>query len=563
MRGLVGAVAVGLTALAVGVPPAGAASRPVKTAPSAPVAVLATSGGSSAVVTWSAVTPPTGETITRYVAVASAPSAATRHCKAAGSSTSCTIAKLTDGLQYSVLVQAFVGRLGSADSAPTTVVPGLPGAPTAVLATVGNGQSDVSFTAPAASPFPVISYTVTAADSTTPGHGGESATGTSSPIAVTALTIGDSYTFTVVAVDKFGSGPASAPSMPVVPVPVPGTPTDVTAVPSYGRASVSFTPPDGLALGFTVTATDLTTPANGGESATDIASPVSVTGLTGGDSYTFTVTAYNGPVAGPPSAPSAAVVPLTLVQLSATGSSFASVALQQWVGQTSMLSNFLVNWQVSTSVVGLNNFALGQIDFAASDLPYSSLQSTYYPTQPYQYLPDVGGGLGLMYNLDGTDGQRITDLNLTPSLIGKIFLGEITRWDDPAVLAANPGLASVLPGTTIFPVYRADSGGENYLLTDYLLHLDGADFTAAQNAFESGLPGEPSATWPVPAANAHPSPTTYPGWAAGYPIGESGSDNTANYCGVAVQSGGDHLRGDVVRQGARPPRGQPRERQRS
>ena len=48
-----------------------------------------------------------------------------------------------------------------------------------------------------------------------------------------------------------------------------------------------------------MTATDLTTPANGGESSTDGASPVTVTGLTGGDSYTFTVTAYNGPVAGP------------------------------------------------------------------------------------------------------------------------------------------------------------------------------------------------------------------------------------------------------------------------
>jgi phosphate transport system substrate-binding protein len=434
-------------------------------------------------------------------------------------------------------VQAFVGRLSSPDSTPITVVPGLAGAPTAVSATVGSGQSAVAFTAPSSTPFPVISYTVTAADATTPGNGGQSATGASSPITVTGLTIGDSYTFTVVAVDKYGSGPVSAPSEPVVPVPVPGTPTDVTAVPSYGRASVSFTPPAGPALGFTVTATDLTTPANGGESASDNVSPVTVSGLTGGDSYTFTVTANNGPVVGPPSAPSAAVVPLTLVQLSATGSSFAAVAMQQWAGQTALLSNFLVNWQVTTSVIGLNTFAQDQVDFAASDLPYSALQSTYYPTQPYQYLPDVGGGLGLMYNLNGTDGQRITDLNLTPSLIGKIFLGEITRWNDPAVVAANPALASVLPDTTIIPVYRTDSGGENYLLTDYLLHLDGTDFTAAQSAFESGLPGEPSATWPVPAAGSNPSATTYPAWAYGNPVGENGSDNAANFVSSPYEQG--------------------------
>jgi len=542
MSGLVCAVAtcvvaVGLATSAAGPPSAGATTRPIRTAPSAPVGVVADSGAASAVVTWTAVTPPPGETISKYVAVASAPSAATKHCKAATGGTSCTIPRLVNGSRYTVVVQAFVGRLASPESMPTTVVPGLAGAPTAVSGTVGNGQSAVAFTAPSSRPFPVVSYTVTAADATTPGNGGQSVTGTASPITVSGLIIGDSYTFTVVATDKYGAGPASAPSVPVVPVPVPGTPTDVTAVPSYGRASVSFTPPAGLALGFTVTATDLTTPADGGESATDSASPVTVTGLTGGDSYAFTVTAYNGPVAGPPSAPSAAVVPMTLVQLSATGSSFASVAMQQWVGQTSLLSNFLVNWQTTTSVVGLNDFAAGQVDVAASDLPYGALQSTYYPTEPYQYLPDVGGGLGLMYHLTGNDGQPIIGLNLTPSLIGRIFLGEITRWNDPSVVAANPALASVLPATSIIPVYRTDGGGENYLLTDYLLHLDGGDLTAAQTAFESGTPGAPSATWPVPAAGAPLDAAAYPGWAAGDPVGQSGSDNAANFVASSYSQG--------------------------
>ena len=60
--------------------------------------------------------------------------------------------------------------------------------------------------------------------------------------------------------------------------------------------------------------------------------------------------------------------------------------MQQWAGETSLLSNFLVNWQVTSSVIGLNTFAQDQVDFAASDLPYSALQSAYYPEQPYQYL---------------------------------------------------------------------------------------------------------------------------------------------------------------------------------
>jgi len=212
-----------------------------------------------------------------------------------------------------------------------------------------------------------------------------------------------------------------------------------------------------------------------------------------------------------------------------TGSSFAGPAIQNWVGQSSTLYGLNINWQVSSSVQGLNDFGLNQVDFAASDIPYSAKESTYFPDQPYQYLPDVAGGLGFMYNLVGDNGKQITNLDLTPSLIGEIFLGQITRWNDPAIAALNPALVSLLPDTTIIPVYRSDAGGENYLLSDYLLHLDTADFKAAQKAFQSGKPGKPSATWPTPGSDAHPDPTTYPGWSAGDPIGENGSDNAANY----------------------------------
>ena len=397
-------LAVGVVcAVAVGAQPAGAATRPGRSPPSAPGGGEATAGGASALVSWSPVTPPAGEAVTRYLAYASAPFASPKHCKAAAGTTSCTIPKLTNGVRYTIRVQAYVGLLASPPSVPVTVEAGLPGTPTSVRATIGNGRSTVSFTGPTSGDFPVTSYTVTAVDATTPANGGQTATGATSPVTVTGLTIGDSYTFTVVANDRYGSGPAAAPSSPVVPVPVPGVPTDVTAAPGYGRATVSFTPPAGLAYGFTVTATDLTTPLNGGETNTDVASPITVSGLTGGDSYTFTVTATNGPVGGQPSVPSAAVVPETEVQLRATGSSFAAVAMQQWAGQSYLLSNFLVDWQVTSSVIGLDDFAQGQVDFAASDLPYGVQQSTFYPTQPYQYLPDLGGGLGLMYNLIGTD----------------------------------------------------------------------------------------------------------------------------------------------------------------
>jgi phosphate transport system substrate-binding protein len=215
--------------------------------------------------------------------------------------------------------------------------------------------------------------------------------------------------------------------------------------------------------------------------------------------------------------------------LQSTGSSFASVAIQQWVGQASTLYGLNINWQVTSSVIGLNNFAQNQDDFVASDIPYSSMQANSTPTVPYQYMPDVAGGLAFMFNLNGNDGQQITDLNLNAQVADEIFLGEITTWNNSAIQAINPQLQGDLPSTKIIPVYRSDASGENYLLSDYMLNRDNTNFTAAQNAFQSAFPGQPNANWPTPSSSANYSPTTYPGWTANNPVGQNGSDNAADY----------------------------------
>jgi hypothetical protein len=100
----------------------------------------------------------------------------------------------------------------------------------------------------------------------------------------------------------------------VVPETVPGAPTIGTATYGNASASVTFTPPasngGSTITGYTVTATDSTTPANGGETGTGTTSPITVSGLTNDDSYTFRVTATNGVGTGAPSAASNAVTPL-------------------------------------------------------------------------------------------------------------------------------------------------------------------------------------------------------------------------------------------------------------
>jgi hypothetical protein len=237
---------------------------------------------------------------------------------ATGPASPITVTGLTNGDSYTFTVTAFDNFSDNTSAPSGPVIPfGVPGAPAAASATPDAGQATVDFTPPADDGgSPVTGYTVTATDQTTQANGGQTATGPASPITVTGLTNGDSYTFTVTATNAAGTGAESAPSDPVTPFTVPGTPAVFLVTPGTGQATVEFTPPadDGGSpvTGYAVTATDLTTPANGGQTATGTASPITVTGLTNGDNYTFTVTATNAAGSGgsSPSTPASTAAPI-------------------------------------------------------------------------------------------------------------------------------------------------------------------------------------------------------------------------------------------------------------
>src|SRR6185437_14100661 len=192
-----------------------------------------------------------------------------------------------------------------------TLIQTVPGPPTIGTASASDAQATVSFTAPASDGGSAITgYTATSSP------GGLTGTCAASPCTVTGLINGTAYTFTVTATNGAGTGPASAASNAVTPATIPGAPTGVMAIGGNGRATVSFNPPasngGSTITGYTVTATDITTPANGGQTVTETSSPITVTGLTNGDTYTFTVTATNGVGTGLASAASSPVIPATV-----------------------------------------------------------------------------------------------------------------------------------------------------------------------------------------------------------------------------------------------------------
>ena len=128
-----------------------------------------------------------------------------------------------------------------------------------------------------------------------------------------------------------------------------------------------------------------------------------------------------------------------------------------------------VGYSAVGSSAGIAAFSTGQVDFGASDVPMTAREQAAAKGGPITQVPVALGGEGVVYNLSLPAGAR---LHLTGPVLAAIFLGQITRWNDPALAALNAGVP--LPPARINVVHRSDGSGTTYIFSNYLTSVDPA-----------------------------------------------------------------------------------------
>jgi phosphate ABC transporter phosphate-binding protein len=156
------------------------------------------------------------------------------------------------------------------------------------------------------------------------------------------------------------------------------------------------------------------------------------------------------------------------VRISGEGSTWAANAINQMIANVAQFG-IVVDYNGDGSSKGRVAYDNGDVDFAASDIPFQfHPEDGSAPDNPppgYAYMPITAGGTSFIYNLK-INGQRVVNLRLSGLNVAKIFTGVITRWNDPALQADNPGL--VLPDRQVVPVVRSDGSGSTAFLTMWM-----------------------------------------------------------------------------------------------
>ena len=142
------------------------------------------------------------------------------------------------------------------------------------------------------------------------------------------------------------------------------------------------------------------------------------------------------------------------------GATFPAPIYSKWAADYYKATGVKVNYQSIGSGGGIKQIDSKTVDFGASDMPQTD---EVLRNKGQMQFPTVMGGVVPVINVKGIEPGQ---LKLTGPLLGDIYLGKVSRWNDPAIKALNPTLA--LPDAAIAQVRRADGSGTTFIFTNYL-----------------------------------------------------------------------------------------------
>ena len=155
-----------------------------------------------------------------------------------------------------------------------------------------------------------------------------------------------------------------------------------------------------------------------------------------------------------------ALAPAMAQEVTGAGATFPAPLYSKWASDYNKATGVKINYQSVGSGAGLRQIDAKTVDFGASDMP---LKDDELKAKGLLQFPTVIGGVVPVLNVKGiAPGQ----LKLNGQVLGDIYLGKITKWNDAALKALNPTLA--LPDAAIAPVRRADGSGTTFIFTNYL-----------------------------------------------------------------------------------------------
>ncbi|MBD8900310.1 phosphate ABC transporter substrate-binding protein PstS [Rhodanobacter sp. DHG33] len=150
--------------------------------------------------------------------------------------------------------------------------------------------------------------------------------------------------------------------------------------------------------------------------------------------------------------------------ITGAGSSFVYPVISKWSAAYAEKTGNQINYQSIGSGGGIAQIKAGTVDFGASDMPLDEATLAKFG---FAQFPDVIGGIVPAFNVTGVAPGKLV---LDGKTLAGIFLGTVSKWNDPAIAALNPGVR--LPDAKITVVHRSDGSGTTFNFSDYLSKVD-------------------------------------------------------------------------------------------